>query len=124
MNKTVRGLPKLKKSWAEIYRSSMVALIAPALAGSDEYSSSGVAYGCCYALDLQDLDVNTNSAVSAAFYTLFGLDWKSSDRKFQTGNLEYWWPTLSIEAEENARGYTERIMALELAAILCEEFGK
>lgn len=93
---------KLKKAWAKVARKSMKHL------RTDEQraTNSPQGYiGCCAGLGEEGAD--DDSAIHDAFYDLYGSDPEAT--------VGWWW------GEDE---YTARIVALELFALLCEEFGE
>ena len=118
MRQKRKDIPKLKKSFAPLFRAAKVELFVRESAKIEDYSRCGPAFGCCLAFDRLSVSSHVAAKVEDVFEGLFMPD----ALKVNGFGGSYWWPVFT-KTVEGAESYTARIIALELAAILCEEFG-
>ena len=123
MKQKRKDIPELKKSSAPVYRVAMFELRAPRSVLIKGFYNSGPALGCCLALYNRSGSSQESCLASVvaldSFYLLYGVEAGAFDLEKRVG---YWWP-VPTPTQRGEEGYTSRIIALELAAILCEEFG-
>ena len=122
MKQKRKDIPELKKTWAGRFRRAQGKLYAPLASRKVGYTRAGPAFGCCSALFDQTEGGHYHEVVGTtdAFYILFGTD---AELLSPPAYIPfYWWPS-PIRITDGEEGFSARIIALELTAILCEEFG-